>query len=86
MDAKTTHDYFLGPSSLGPIMQLLVLLCQYQFVIKKPCFDILGAYILLNKFVRFRRNICPEIAQLDLYNDMYVCQLVRINAHHRLVY
>ena len=35
MDAKTTHDYFLGPSSLGPIMQLLVLLCQYQFVIKK---------------------------------------------------
>ena len=34
-DAKKTGAYFLDPSSLGSFVLLLVLICQYQSVIKK---------------------------------------------------
>ena len=35
-DAKRTNAYFISYTSLGPIMQLLVLLGQYQFLNEGP--------------------------------------------------
>ena len=42
-DAKRTHAWFISSWSIGPIMQMLVLLRQYLSVIKKLTLWILGA-------------------------------------------
>ena len=41
-DAETMRAYFMGPSSIGPIMQLPGLFCQYWSKIKKQSLGALG--------------------------------------------
>ena len=49
VDAKRLGAYFLSHSSLGPIMLLLILSCQYQSVIKRLALALKGLKIKISK-------------------------------------
>ena len=61
-DAKRTHAWFISSWSIGPIMQMLVLLRQYQSVIKKLTFWILGA----NYKLKLLHYLARDLAHIEI--------------------